>query len=250
MHKSLKLTFGTLTALSLTMAPALAQHQGHEMRQEIRRDIHSEGMNPAQHGAAMEAMMKYALMASQRSLDMMSLGNSLMEGALQKKDAKGMLTGAELAFKGHALHRHSMMGMEQLNAGLKEHLMHAKVGDLQLSEAQMNQLSAGMASLKKEIDAAMTACHQEMAKMAKNGAALMDQGNELMLKGKNDKNPELMLSGNELLMAGMKLQMSLHGNHGQRRIEKRVIRLRGDSLEMNLGGMDQGMMEEGLLLEH
>lgn len=241
-----------LCSLTLLAVPATAAEMNHAAApaHPAAAAPHAMGPDMMQHGQEMEQMMKNAMLSSQRSLDMLAMGNGLIEMGSQKKDGKMMSSGAQLAMHGLMMHMHSMMGLKKMSEGIKDHLMHAKVGDMQIPEKDMAAMQASMAMLKKEMDGAMAVCKPEMAKMSANANKLVSFGNEMMLKAKAAKDADMMLMGHEHMMMGMKLQMMMQGMHEQ--MMSGMPGMQGNQMMMHMHSMmgpmsgEMGMMHEGM----
>ena len=163
----------------------------------------------------MQVMLKDSQIFAKRAVDLLVTGNKLIEQGLSKKDSKLMLKGSQLLQKGHVMHKQSMHALKQMQHQLKHHLMHAKVGDMQIPEAQMAEMQTQLKAMQEFIEHNHHQCQAEMSKISSKASTLIDFGNQMMEQALKSNNLEQIESGSQLLEAGMQLHMLLsHGMTG------------------------------------
>lgn len=144
--KKTVLTALTATALMAAMQPAFADHhQGHGQGQGQH-----QGMGGHSKMSAEEMMDGQAY--AERSLDLMKAGNMMVDEGAKKKDHKMMMTGAKILKKGMHMHHMSMKGMKMMMHEMKHKVMHAKVGDTQMSDKEVADMEKMMKDMKATHD--------------------------------------------------------------------------------------------------
>lgn len=203
------------SALLAAVQPALADHH-----QGCQHHGQCKGMAKSAHGQMNQMQMLDSKAYAERSLDLMKAGNMMIEEGAKKKDTKMMMQGAKLLKTGMHMHHTSMHAMKQMMHGLKHQLMHAKVGDVQLSDKEMADLEAQMKALKDAHTSYAEVCHKEVALMPQSAHLLIQMADELITKGLKEKNTDKVLLGSDMMEAGMAL---MHP-HGMKREEHKVMR--------------------------
>lgn len=205
-----KFVFATLTTLALLAGPALADHHQGASSQQNQGQASAD-----QHADNMQAVLKDSHIFAKRAVDLLVIGNKSIEQGLAKKDPKLMLKGSQLLQKGHAMHKQSMHALNQMQHQLKHHLMHAKVGDMQIPEAQMAEMQTQLKAMQDFIEQNHQQCKTEMSKISAKASTLIDFGNQMMEQALKSNNLEQIESGSQLLEAGMQLHMlQSHGMMG------------------------------------
>jgi hypothetical protein len=215
MKKTL-LTAITATALMAAMQPAFADHH------QGGGDHHQSAGHSKMSAEEMMDGKAYA----ERSLDLLQAGNMMVEEGAKKKDHKMMMTGAKILKKGMHMHHMSMKGMKMMMHEMKHKVMHAKVGDTQMSDKEVADMEKMMKDMKATHDSYMGVCHKEMALVPKSAHSLLQAGNDAILKGMKEKNAEMVIMGSDMMEMGMALThphgMDEGDGHGSMQVEKRV----------------------------
>lgn len=198
-------TLIVLSCLQWLALPVQAQHQ-HGQPQAPTADS-------AEHTQQMDAVLKDAQVFSARALDLLSMGNALLEQGHAKKDAKLMLKGASLFESGTKLHEHGMHSLRDIHQGLRRHLMMAGIDEMAISDVQRRELQTRMNGLKTAMQEHHQKCQAEMLKSRQNASRLVDFGNQIMLQAQKSGNSDQMELGSQLLSTGLKL----HQAHAHRR---------------------------------
>jgi hypothetical protein len=205
----------TVSALMAAMQPAFAEHH----------EGHGQGQGMMGHAQMTENQMMDGKAYAERSLDLMKAGNMMVAEGAKKKDAKMMISGAKVLQKGMMMHHMSMKGMKMMMHEMKHKVMHAKVGDLQMSDKEMADMEKMMKDMKAAQATYMGTCHKEMAMIPESAHMLLQMGNEAILSGMKDKNVEKVMMGSEMMEMGMALNHP-HGmdddHGGMNWVEKRV----------------------------
>ncbi|PIQ23565.1 hypothetical protein COW64_23395 [bacterium (Candidatus Blackallbacteria) CG18_big_fil_WC_8_21_14_2_50_49_26] len=204
------------SALLTGVQPAFADHHG------------GQGQGMGMHSKMTETQMMDAKNYADRSMDMMKAGNMMIEEGAKKKDAKMMMKGAQLLKKGMMMHQMTMKGMKMMMEEMKHKIMHAKVGDLQVSDKEMADMEKMMKMMKDAQKMYQEGCHKEMAMMPNSSHLMMTMANEMMMKAMKDKNADQMMMGSEMMEMGMALMHPhgmMGGNHSgdMMRVEKRIM---------------------------
>lgn len=215
------IVLGLLISSFLLATPALAEHhEGHGKKQMSGPEF------TAQHSAKMNAEIAHQKMAQERGLDLMKMGNEMLRKGKAKKDGKLMLAGARLLKMGHHMHEESMHALMETTENMKHHLMHAKVGDLTMSDAEMASLQKEMDQLKTSLDAYKNTCHVEKAQMPESAAMLVDMGNQTILDAVKNGDADKAQLGTEMMSMGMKMmggdEHQKSGSHMEMRMEKEI----------------------------
>lgn len=215
-----------MATLLVSIQPAFADHhQG----AGTHHHHHGQGMgHGGHHGHAQmnQTQMQDGKIYAERALDLMKAGNMMVDEGAKKKDAKMMIQGAKLLKTGMQMHHKSMHAMKDMMHGLKHKLMHAKVGDLQLSDKEMADLEAQMKALKETHASYAEVCHKEVALMPQSAHMLIQMADELITKGLKEKNADKLMLGSEMMELGMALLhphgMKEEGHQWMRHVRQRM----------------------------
>lgn len=204
-----KYIFTAFASLILLASPALADHH------QGAADHQNQPAHGEQHSHDMQAVLKDSQTFAKRAIDVLMTGNKLLEQGQVKKDPKLMLKGSQLIQKGHAMHKQSMHALGQMQHQLKHHLMHAKVGDMQIPEAQMTEMQAQLKAMQEFIGHHHHQCQAEMSKIPAKASILIAFADQILEQALKSNNLEQIELASQVLEAGMQLHMlQSHGMMG------------------------------------
>lgn len=209
----------SLVSSFLLASPALASHDGGHHGERKSKEMGEH------HAEKMEMMMESHKMYGERGVDLMALGNQMIAKGYKAQDAKMMLHGAEMLKTGHKMHQHAMHAMKKSHHTLKHHIMHAKVGDMKMSAAEMKEVQNKMDMLKAEMKKHHEICHPQSAMIPKSAEMLMKMGNTMVIEGRKNSNDTQAMHGMKMMKTAMRMMMPGHHGEGHHKGMRKEIRI-------------------------